>query len=97
MRNEALNLILAVSVFGCGSLRVQEVRVPVPVPCLREVPAAEALPVDAMAATERERLVAAGEYQVLADRLAATVLILKAERERNRALLWGCVDLTADP
>lgn len=89
----ALGLSLAPLLAGCGALSPRTVKVPVAVPCLATVPDLEPLPVASMTFAEAEALARAGQYQVLADRLAATLRLLAAERRALQAQLKACAQL----
>lgn len=79
-------LLLVCLLWGCATApQVVEVRVPVPVPCVTEIPAAPSV-------TPDERLVAMDDYRLVLT-LARERLLLIGHVAELRAVLEACVSV----
>jgi hypothetical protein len=80
---------------SCAPWGVRQVKVPVPVPCLERPPTLTAVPLASTSRAEAAALGQSGNWAILADRAAASLRILAADRARLKAAVDGCASLPA--
>jgi hypothetical protein len=83
-------IAMASCLLGGCALRTQTVKVPVPVPCVGQPLEAAALPLEGMTEAETQSLIDSGLYGVLADRVAAALILLQADRQALLAQQDAC-------
>ena len=79
---------------GCG-LNTQVVKMPVPVPCVDTPVQLSSLPLEGLTPAEAHDLGAHGLWGDLADRVAATLHLLAADRLAQAAQLDNCAKIPA--